>query len=234
MSLSDRPENASRYQRSIETFLKNSEGNSDFVERCFWELKNSYDSYGKKMSRWIIFGLAFACVFELLNRHLVSKASISGIDITRLDFLLYLLPPLVAFAFLNLVTFNLEQNVYDRLLGEFARQRFPGLNKSNIMDLFISQQGLFPSYLPKGLVSARAGVANQLNLAVQFFSIPVCYIAFEIYAYIQLFTHSQTSVAGAVLSLIGTACLSAIAAVTVFNEELIQIPVPTGNPPMGS
>ncbi len=221
MSLEGEPGNANRYERSIKTFLENSKENSDFIERCFWELKGKFDDYGKRMSKWIIFGLALVCIFELLNRHLVSKASISGIDISRLDFLLYAIPPAVAFSFLNLATFNLEQNIYGAMVSELAKQHFSGLNKSSITSLLLSQQGLFPANLPKALVSARAELANQLNLSVQFLFVPICYTSFEIHAYIELFGHSRTSRIGAVISLIITACLFTIAVMSLFNEEAL-------------
>jgi hypothetical protein len=212
-----------RYTQVITTFLEKSAGNPDLVERCFWELKSAYDSYGKRFTRWAVFGVAFVCVFELINRRLVSKASISGIDLSHLDFLLYVMPPLIALSFFNLATLNLEQNIFGGILAELAKQRFTGLSESKILDLLISQQGTFSASLPESIVSPKVSRANLINLIIFVLFALGCYVAFEIYAYIELFTHRQTSTVATTISLIVTLCIFAAAAPSLFVAEAIDL-----------
>ena len=125
MSTQDQTAGVSRYEPSVKSLLSSTPKDSDFIKQCFWNLKTEYDAYGKKIALWSVLVVTFICLFELLNRKLVGQVSISGIEISRLSFLLYILPPLVALSGLNLAAFNVEENIYIGVLKEFALQEFP-------------------------------------------------------------------------------------------------------------
>jgi hypothetical protein len=184
---------ASRYQRSIESLLSPPKENREFIIQCFWELKTEFDAYGKKIARWAVLGVAFICLFELINRKLVGQASISGVTISNLRFLLYILPPLVALSSLNLATFNVEQNIYRDVLGELAQQRFPELLKSQVLNLFLSQQGTFGAFMADSFSEPSISGTLKFSRSLQVGIVPACFLVFEIYAYFQLFMHSRSS-----------------------------------------
>ena len=178
MSTQEQTSGVSHYEPSVKSLLSSTKKDPDFIKQCFWNLKAEYDAYGKKIALWSVLGFAFICLFELLNRRLVGQVSFSGIEIRRLSFLLYIMPPLVALSGLNLATFNVEENIYIGVLKEFALQEFPELRKSEILDLFLAQQGTFGAFISDSFSKPLIARSLKVNRTAQILIIPVSFLGF--------------------------------------------------------
>jgi hypothetical protein len=192
------------YEKSIKALLASEETNLDISREMYWELKREYADSAKKLTRWAFWGILLICIFELLNHRLISNASVSFIQVTRLNFLLYLLPPSVTFALVNVLYFAIEQFTYGSLMKELAKQRFPGIYSSGIAALFVSKSGILASEIPRSLMTRRAYRDSNIYWGIQAWAASFTYIGFEVYAYIQLFRHFGASSIAVWLSL----CLS--------------------------
>ncbi len=181
-------------------------------------MKNGYDTFGKKISRWAVLWLTAAGLFELLNRNLVGEVSFSGIKVTHLSFLLYFIPPLVAMSFLNLATFNIEQNLYRDLITEFAKQKFPELHAPGLVGFLFAQSGALGPEMPTSFGKPRIILTLYLSLALQILVVPTAYLTFDIYAYIQLFSHASATLP-AVISLCVSAVLFALSIPLITTQD---------------
>lgn len=223
MGSNDRTTN---YEEAISILLSGEKTDPDFIKQCFWELKAECDSSWKKILRWAIIGLSAICLFELLNRSLVGEFTLSGIKVVHLSFLLYIIPPVVAVSLLNVATFNIEQNIYIRTLREFARQQFPSLHESQLLEFFFAHQGTPGTYFPSTLVESRVEISVAFSQAGQFYLVPIAYVAFELYAYFQLFMHVGRNNLPVIISLCVSAILLALACFLIFSKDQ-DLEVPT-------
>jgi hypothetical protein len=200
--------NSNRYEQAIDALIESPETDSDLVKSCFWELRNAYALCSKRIARWLIFAIILGCVFELINLKFISKASFSFIEITRLNFLMYILPSAVAFTLIQVFAIAIEQNVYQELLLKLAEKKLPGLHMSSMDRLFLAQAGILGADLPKRLKGLGGNVLDYYN-GLQFMLVLVIYAAFELYAYSILLSHSYSRSAS-YLSLTATIFLSII------------------------
>ena len=207
--------NVNRIKPAVKRFIESEETDLDFVKQCFWELKAQFDACGKKINRWASLGLLFVCIFELINRKLIKQASFSFIEVNHLSFLLYVLPPLVILSFVNLLGYAIEQDLYDKMVRQLALQKFPGFLASGILGLFFMQQGTLTTDIPSSLNVYGRGIF--IYTGFQEYTVPLCYLSFTVYAYIQIFMHSA-AILPAMLSLGVTIVLLAIVVDIIYNR----------------
>jgi hypothetical protein len=219
MSSDDRIMN---YETAIKAFLLGEKTDPDFIKQCFWELKAECDSYAKRIARWRILGFTAVCLFELLNRRLIGEVSLSGIEVIHLSFLLYIIPPAVTVSLLTIATLNIEQDIYIRTLREFSRQQFPALYRSEFIKFFIAQQGILGGNFPRSSMESRTNLGMELSRAGQGILLPIAYLAFEFYAYLQLFTHTGRDDIPAVISLCASVILLTLASPLIFNKQTLN------------
>ncbi len=212
-----------KYEEKVKTFLSSASADPDFIKQCFWGLKTEYDFYGKKITRWAIVGIVAACLFELLNRNLIGEIDVSGVKVARLSFLLYIMPPIVAASLLNLATLNIEQNIYLLLLKEFALQQFPALHETEIIALYLAQQGGLVGYIPDSFVKPRTITFLDLSRTGQALLVVASFIIFEFYAYTQLFVHSRHNILPSVISVCISAAILTLAVPLVLNSDTIMV-----------
>src|SRR5690349_13985163 len=137
------PTPSDRYAVAAKAILESTDVDTDLVKHCFWELKAQHDACATRIARWLIFGSFAIVIFELLNRKLINSASLSFVQVTHLAFGLYVLPPFVSLAFLNMFSLYSEGVVYDHMAAALARKAFPAFSESGIVDLFLSRSGMF-------------------------------------------------------------------------------------------
>ena len=88
-------------------------------------------------------------------------------QINRLNFLLYVLPPAIAFCIANIFALYDEQDNYDHLMRELEKQKFPGLFASAIGGLFTNSYGLLAGTIPGRLATPFGKFNNSFYVTVQ-------------------------------------------------------------------
>ena len=212
------PSKSRRHEQAINAFIESPETDLDLIKSCFWELRNGYTGCSKRMARWFTIAIVLACVFELTNLRLIDKATISFIEITRLNFLMYILPPAVAFTLIQVCAVAIEQYVYEALMVKLAERKLPGLHLSNMDELFLAQAGFSGADIPPLLRGRSESLLYVYNYA-QAFLVMIAYILFEIYAYSVLLSHSF-SLSISALSLSVTIMLSIV--LTLFLSTMFS------------
>lgn len=188
----------------IRTFLADSNVDKDLVKSSYWALIDQNEKCASKISRWLFLGIVAVALFELFDRKLINHASFSFFALDRITFLPYVLPPFVALSFLNVMALIIEGSVYTDVARELAIQAFPEFQKTGISDLFCGHAGVFGVELPAGLVARRPRLAMDVFFYLQALVAPILVLAFEAYAYVQLFNHFGLSNTPTYLSLAGS------------------------------
>lgn len=208
MNTSRRIPKLRRYEQAIDAFIESPETDLDFIKSCFWELRNGYLAASRRLARWLVLAVVLACVFELINLRLIDKATISFIEITRFNLAMYVLPPVIAFTLIQTFAIAMEQYTYEKLIVKLAERRLPGLHKSNIDQLLLSQGGLLGADIPSNLRGRSENLLYAYN-TLQMVLIVLVYMAFQAYAYSVLFSRPY-SLHLTVLSLLATILLSIV------------------------
>jgi hypothetical protein len=193
------------FKQAIDAFIKSPETDPELSKSCFWELKGAYADWSKRIARWFTIAIVLMCTFELINLGLIDKASVAFIEITRISFLVYILPPAVTFTFVQVFAVVCEQTVYQELMLELAGKKFPGLIKSGIRQIFIAQAGVLSADIPTRF-TPRSRTVLDAYFIIQALVIIGGYIAFEVYAYWHLFSHTYSH-SISIISLCATAFL---------------------------
>lgn len=219
-----------RYARAIEKFLASPETNIEFSKEIYWQLKSEFSDRQKGMSRWAFYTVVLICIFELLNRRLIGGASLLGIQVDRLGFLAYFLPPAVAFCITTLFAQAIEQLSYGYLMAALAEQELPGLFVSQMNLLFTSTSGLLSSDVPDAFATRFGKFNNSLLFGMQAGFIFVGWLIFEIYAYVELFRHTNHFNAATFASLLVTISfiiMIVLRLIEVVSDPAISSRVPT-------
>lgn len=211
MDVEKGPIAASSHEEIVKTFLSSPEADSDFRIQYLWRLIDEITECGKKMTRWVVLSIVLICFFELLNRNLISEASISGIKISHFTFLLYAIPPLVAFIMLTFLALATEQDIFDKTIRELAKAHFSDLQRTDLIELLYADLSVFGNLIPKSLLSNKRNRGLNTYFVVQAGTFLLLYPIFELYAYTQLFKHSGLTNVTAIASAIISAFLSVIA-----------------------
>jgi len=197
---------SSKYGDAAKKIVTDSGSDTDFIKQCFWDLRTQAESCNTRISRWLLYAVLAAFIFELLNRKFVTNASFSFVEVTHLTFASYALPPFVSLAFLNVVSLDIEKKAYVSMAQALVNAMFPDL--SGMTDLFFSHSGFFGALSTSQL---NINAAQMVYFIVQTLGFYIGYFAFEIYAYIELFRHSGFASVATYASLAGSICLLIIA-----------------------
>lgn len=192
-----------RYVQAVSELYKLPQEDSEFCRELYWQLRSEYLNRWSRISRWTIYAVVSACLFVLLNRNLVGGATVFGVQLARLSFLTYFLPPTAAFCILSIMIAIDESASYENLMACLAKAKLSAFYDSKIHLLFTSGFGPLSSNLPKTFVTPLGRFNNSLYAGVQFTLMLVGCLSFEIYAYIYVFDHSNV-LAGAIASLFVT------------------------------
>ena len=207
-----------RYTQSIEKFLASPETSTEFSRELFWQLKSESSDRLRRVGKWAFFGVIFICIFVLLERNFVTNLSFSGIQINRLNFLAYFLPPAVAFCLVNIYALEDEQSHYGYIMVALAKQGLPGLYVSRVHLLFPNGLGLLSGGIPKAFTTRMGRFNDELFLAAQMFIFHIGFLIFEAYAYVRLFSHGKHSNSAAFISLLVTASFIVIIALRIIDK----------------
>src|SRR6266480_1908018 len=222
-----RSQSSDRYKKSVERLLESSEVDFDLIKQCYWELRSQYERAVSKMSRWLIWGIVSILLFELLNRRLINSASTWFIELSHLSFLLYILPVFTSLVVLNVMALTLEGLNYTALMAEFTKQAFRSLYESGIGRLLSAHNGFSGLSAPSSIIGKTANRTFSLFGNVQAALLILGYIAFEAYAYAQLFRHEGSTNIATICSLIVSVSVTLLAIPFVISiDELPETALP--------
>jgi hypothetical protein len=217
-----RPTRLNRYEKSVRILFESPEADADFIKQCFWELKAQFDGAAAKMNKWLIWGVTAVVAFELLNRRLINSASTWFIELSRLSFLIYVMPILASLALLNVMVLSLEGLNYVALIDAFTEKAYKNLYESSIYLLFTSNAGFFGASMPSSICGKLGYRSFSILGYGQAFLYFIGYTVFEIYAYIQLFRHGGATNMATIFSLLASLGLLALA--IVFVVSILELP----------
>jgi hypothetical protein len=189
-----------RFGLAVSKLIESPETDIELSREVFWKLKSEYANCTNRIARWSLYMFGSAFLFLLLNKNIVGSASIVGIQVDRLAFLTYFLPPIVGFCWVNITAAADEQWVYEHLMVYLAKAKLPGLHASEICVVLTSNNGLLGSDIPSAFMNRLGKFNNALYVGTQTLIGVVFYLSFEIYAYIYLFGHSEEKI-GTIVSL---------------------------------
>jgi hypothetical protein len=198
---------ARRYELAVKKFLLSPETDMEICREVFWATKSEWDNASKRIGRWVSYGLICAGVFELLCKGFVNNATLAGVEVSHLSFLLYFLPPAVAWCVVNTFTLLGEQDIYGNIMYQIAKQKLRGLSDSKLVNLLTGSYGLLSSDIPPELETRMGGFNSSLYIGFQLLFVIIAPLIFQIIAYMQLFHHIGHTEAGAIVSLMASAVL---------------------------
>jgi hypothetical protein len=171
----------------VRTFLEAKETTPDLLRETMWRIVEIIREILRSQRRAAILLVAFAFAFELLNRSLVTEASLAGIKLSRIEFLAILTPVAISYLYLRFAALGRDLGAYSFVLYHVTNGKFPGLNESHLDRMIIYIGG--PTIAPLPALYAphyrRVAVVTGLLELALYNLLPLLFTA---YAFWQLFS----------------------------------------------
>jgi hypothetical protein len=168
-------------------FLEARETTPELLRETMWRLVDIVREILRSQRRTAILLVAFSFAFELLNRSLVTEASLAGIKLSRIEFLATLTPVAISYAYLRFAALARDLGAYMSVLHHLITGKFPGLYESHLdrMIIYLGGPTIAPlpvTYAPHYRRVAAVASVSELSL---YNLLPLLFTA---YAFWQLFS----------------------------------------------
>jgi len=190
------------FNKAARTFAASAD--KELAQEVLWHLHTECMDAIKRVIRWSAIAFIGIIIFEVLNRRLATEAVIAGIKVERLDFLMYLMPPVVAASLARTIAFLAESIAFERMFLAVARHSFSDLYSSKIAELLIANNGSIGAAIPDQFLGRRTRRPFKTMLGIQVYGFLIIPAVFEVYALTQLFMHEGASSIATWLSLATT------------------------------
>lgn len=196
-------------EQAIQSFKDQAIDSPELAREAFWRLLDNIKASHNRVKRSFALTAFFALAFELLNRGLVSEASVGGVKLVKLEPLKFVVPIAIGFLFFNAMSAIRDRNVVSSLYGRVSEAVYPDLHESGI-DAALAPAGLLTSIFPDVYVSDRTrGLAAAFSTFEHVAVAILLPVGFFIYTTVQLFSQSGVASLGAWVSAVLTAILIA-------------------------
>jgi hypothetical protein len=172
--------------RHVQAFINSGETTPDLLRETMWRIVDIVREILRSQRRASVWIVAFAFVFELLSRSLVTEASMAGIKLSRIEFLTTLIPVAISYSYLRFAALARDLGSYSTVLYHLTDGKFAGLRKSELDRMVIYIGGPTTAPLPTAYAPHFRRLAAVASLAelVLYNLVP---LVFNVYAFWRLF-----------------------------------------------
>lgn len=174
--------------QAIKSFEAQAMKSPELAREAFWRLLDNIRHFQNSAMRSFTLMIFFALAFELLNRGLVSEASVGAVKLAKLDTLKFIFPVAIGYKYFTAVSAVRDRNIMASAYVRVSDAVYPKLHDSGIDSLLSVPSGLVTSLFPWVYVddtSARlVAILSALEHAVAALVLPV---ALPAYTLVQVF-----------------------------------------------
>lgn len=207
----------------------------NYVLQFLADLRNNMRDAERRTRRTTGFILLFAAVFELINRHGISEATLVFVKLNSLDFALIAIPVVIAYLCYEIAGHVTDSNDLYWVHAKLTEARYPSMRASNLDLLLIPIGDPFGQAIRAVTFSRRGRLFTLLSWArfpLQIIAPSAAAYAFEIYALVQIFAHFGATNVFVWLSGLLTITFLVLAVAAVATESPHRDTVPmTGDRP---
>ncbi|MFC0532239.1 hypothetical protein [Phytohabitans kaempferiae] len=166
--------------------LLDQQDDPDFVRECVWRFVDYAKEICSQAKRAALGVVLIVFAFELLNRGLISEASITNFKLSELGFLLPILPVLASYLLLRIALLEREYDIFQDIYLELTRQALPGFWKSDLDVLLWPNMNPTIGQIPKSFIG-RGRSLIMLGSNFEGAIIMALPVVFLVHAYTELF-----------------------------------------------
>lgn len=143
-------------EQAVKAFEEQALNSPELAREAFWRLLDNVKECQRKVNRSLILMAAFALVFELFHRGLVSEVSVGGLKLANLESLTFTLPVVIGFEAFSALSAIRDRNVMISGYARLSEAVYPNLHRSNIDALLITPSGFITSIFPSVYINSEA------------------------------------------------------------------------------
>jgi len=211
-------------EQAVKAFEEQALKSPELAREAFWRLLDNIKEFQKRVNRSFVLMAVFALVFELLNRRLVSEASVGGLRLTELESLSFVLPVAIGFEVFYAMSAIRDRNVMIGAYGRLSVAIYPKLDESRINALLVTPSGFITPSLPGVHINDRAfrlaSFLSTFEYVVFGFLLP---IGLPAYVLVQLFRHGGFAVLEVWVSAVLTSIFIVVGFAIFFSMEMEEM-----------
>jgi hypothetical protein len=220
-SMTTKPGELAPVEQAIGSLKNQSRKSPELAREAFWRLLDRIKEYHDRVKRSLALMILFALAFELLNRGLISEASVAGIKLTELESLRLAIPVAIGYVFFSAMSAIRDRLVVTSAYARASQALYPDFHESAI-DAVLAPAGLITSIFPWVYVPDRTRTLGGIFSVIEHFTVELILpVGFFVYAVTQLFSQGGVASLGVWVSTILTAILIAagLAVVLLASSE---------------
>lgn len=208
-------------EQAVAAFEAQALKSPELARETFWRLLDNIKECQRRVNRSLILMAVFALLFELLNRGLVSEASVGGLRLTGLESLIFVPPIAIGFEIFYAMSAIRDRNVMISAYGRLSSAIYPDLNESHVDALLVTPSGFVTPNFPSVFINARAFRLSAILGASEYVMFGlVLPIALPAYTIAQLYGHYGIGAWQSWISAVLTSAFVVIGFATLFSMEM--------------
>jgi hypothetical protein len=188
-------------EKKLDDFASWAEDDPETAREYTWKLVDTIKETSSAIKRSYISIVLLALLFVLLDRGLVDEASVMGIKFSKVGFIIFALPIVIAFTFYRLVIHGIENEINKEVYYGITRRTYPGLASSYFDTLIQSSPSIGSSGFPEDLLPRNirrfSSWSNNVETITVVFILPLGVVLYEA---VQLFRSSESPYLAATIS----------------------------------